>query len=202
MTAQASDQVLYATRRYSLVAASRPKLLFDPAACGRTPVAWSTANYRGFVCLYEIRGVDLLLAELEIGVEKDEAMRIRHGRGSAFLGQVPVVPQNDRDQGWYGPARFVGLSHVVAYSGGLLLATDFIQQLYVHMGYHPVWKYREVSELIFEAGRLLRSQNRSEQVAGLRERRLKEPLVPPSAACEATLEQWIGSCFEQPYERL
>lgn len=42
----------------------------------------------------------------------------------------------------------------VPLSGGLLLGEGFIQELYVHMGFHPAWKYLHVIELIFEGGQL------------------------------------------------
>ena len=49
---------------------------------------------------------------------------------------------------------YKGLRHPVPFTGGLLLTRDFIEELYVHMGFHPAWKYREVHELIFRAGEL------------------------------------------------
>jgi hypothetical protein len=50
--------------------------------------------------------------------------------------------------------HYEGLAYHLEYSGGLLLADGFLQDLYVPMAFHPAWKHETVLELIFEAGGL------------------------------------------------
>ena len=44
-----------------------------------------------------------------------------------------------RDNGSYAifDAVYERIGHEIGYTGGLLLADGFIQELYVHMGFHP-----------------------------------------------------------------
>ncbi len=38
----------------------------------------------------------------------------------------------------------------ISFTGGLPIAADFIQELYVHLGFHPAWKFREVHGIILD----------------------------------------------------
>ena len=65
--------------------------------------------------------------------------------------------------------HYEGLNCHLEYSGGVLLAQGFIWTLYVHMGFHPAWKYENVIELIFESGILKDEYDRSNEMAEIRE---------------------------------
>ena len=91
------------------------------------------------------------------------------------------------------------MNYKVPYTGGLLLARDFIEELYVHMGFHPVWKYREVHEVIFSNGDLLHGSDRSEEIAGFRDRMVNRPLKPGLGASPLEIKTWIEQCFTQEY---
>src|SRR5262249_17791255 len=96
-------------------------------------------------------------------------------------------------------AVYEGLAHPVQYSGGLLLAADFIEEWYVHMGFHPAWKYREVHELVFRDGDLVQEADRSEQIAESRQELRDRPLEPVRGARRADIKRWIERCFSQEY---
>src|SRR5262249_28106356 len=127
--------------------------LFDPAEHGMKPVGISTACWRGFVCAYRVEDQALILDNLSV-----------HLAGSApdLFGIRP----NQFEAG----VNYEDLSHKVPYTGGLLIAREFIKELYVHMGFHPAWKYREVHELVFENGTLIQQADRSDEMAELRHR--------------------------------
>lgn len=78
---------------------------------------------------------------------------------------------------------------VIPFSSGLLLGDGFIRELYVHMGFHPAWKFERVVELIFEGGQLTRSHDRSEQLAesDARSNPASYPTPTPRPTC------WPGS---------
>jgi hypothetical protein len=92
------------------------------------------------------------------------------------------------------------LGHRVPFSGGLLLADDFIDELYVHMGFHPAWKYREVHELVFLDGDLVLEADRSEQIAEFRQEIRDRPLEPGSGSEREDIRRWIERCFSQEYQ--
>ncbi len=66
------------------------------------------------------------------------------------------------------------------FTGGLLLADGFIQQLYVHMGFHPAWEFESVVELLIESGNVVAALDRSAAMKELRDRLGAEPLRPTS----------------------
>ena len=94
---------------------------------------------------------------------------------------------------------YEALRHPVAYTGGLLLARDFIKELYVHMGFHPAWKYRNVHELVFRDGELVEQTDRSDQIGELRQEIANWPLEPGKEAKKEQIESWIKKCFSQDY---
>jgi len=79
-----------------------------------------------------------------------------------------VAPAGPREQYDLFAAHYERLNYHLEYSGGLLLADGFISELYVHMGFHPAWKYERVIELVFAAGILRAEYDRSVQVADIR----------------------------------
>jgi hypothetical protein len=197
VTAQISDTLVYLDRPFVLAGVSGEEL-FEPEAHGLKPTGWSTAAYRGFCCRYAVIDDRLLLTELEIGLEREDALKARHGMGPVLFGRsVEAVAT----EGSHGPFVFRRLDHLVQFTGGLLAANDFIRELYVHMGFHPGWKYREVHELLFERGRLTAAHDRSEAAAGIRERMSRRPLQPPTTASDGEIMAWIDQCFTLNYER-
>ncbi len=46
--------------------------------------------------------------------------------------------------------------------------------LYVHMGYHPAWKYEKVHELIFENGLLIEDRDISAKMKEYRDKRVNK----------------------------
>ena len=92
--------------------------------------------------------------------------------GPVINGVVPTGPKKEYD--WFNN-HYTGIDYYLEYSGGLLVTDGFIRDLYVHMGFHPAWKHERVIELIFEKGVLQTEFDRSDQMADIRQRILKEP---------------------------
>lgn len=186
MTAQFSDPVKYRGKSYS-VAGRNGGGLFDPAAHGLKPVGKCSACWRGFVCTYAVDGGHLLLDTLAVCLD---------GPAPPLFG---VSPKPDAGGFRIFDAVYEGLAYRVPYTGGLLLADDFIEELYVHMGFHPAWKYREVHELVFHDGRLVQEADRSPQMAEFRRELGDRPLEPGFEAKRADIARWIEKCFSQEY---
>src|SRR4051794_25893114 len=192
MTAQFSDAVFYRNRPFSL-AGVHGQGLFVPEAHGLEPQSSCSACWRGYIVAYEVVDDRLLLKDLSLFPSSEEMAAACRGEGRPLFGARPGVPEKS------SIVQYDGLHHPLAFTGGLLLADDFIEELYVHMGFHPAWKYREVHELIFDAGRLTRAADRSAEMARLREGMDAKGLRPSPADGDGRMEKWVRKSFTLDY---
>src|SRR5262245_49494675 len=150
MTAQISDKLRYGHKEFSLVGV-RGSGLFSPKEHGMEPHGSSSACWRGYVCRYGVTRDTLLLKALYInlrrtfGLVKPKGKVMDEASPPLLNGVSRTRPDSDDFDSHY---RNVNLP--IPFTGGLLIARDFVRELYVHMGFHPAWKYREVHELLFE----------------------------------------------------
>jgi hypothetical protein len=198
MTAQFPDAVQYQGKEYNLAGIKGDKL-FEPQDYGLNPVGTCTACWRGFVCHYVVNE-DLRLDALFIGLDMSD----RNAADSpALLNGIQPTHSEDFLSKHLGMLEYPNINLVIPFTGGLLLGEDFIKELYVHMGFHPAWKYREVWELLFVEGILIESNNRSlemeqiRQVHGERFQATKSQDTPPSSE---EIKKWIERCFSRDYE--
>jgi hypothetical protein len=147
MTAQIPDTVVYRRQGRYALAGIGGYGLFDPSEHGLRVGMISTACRRGCLCEYTIEDDQLFLTALELGVAEPPAelfgAQVRRGQTAA-----------------YSPLRVRQ-----PFTGGLLLGAGFLEELYVHMGHQPAWKYTTVLELTFDDGRLAVVQDRSDLMA-------------------------------------
>jgi hypothetical protein len=176
MTAQIPDTADYQGTRYALAGVSG-RGLFDPAKHGIAVGVLSTACWRGYLCEYAVEHGELLLTALELGGAKPPA---------ELFGAQAQLGYSAR----YWPIRVRQ-----PFTGGLLFGDGFIRQLYVHMGYHPAWKYETVLELTFDDGRLESVRDRSEAMAA---RRAAQGSLRPTDVRD--LSAWIETTFDHSYE--
>jgi hypothetical protein len=165
MTAQINDAFRYRKREYAVAGISEGEL-FDPSLLDLTPAGTCSACWRGYQAVFALSDSRLVLDALHVnllnpgkGYEREE--------GPIINGVKPGEPRGEHD--WFNN-HYEGLDYHLEYTGGLLLADGFIQKLYVHMGFHPAWKYKRVIELIFDAGILKQEFDQSEQMAEIRKR--------------------------------
>lgn len=192
MTAQISDRFFYREQEFDL-AGVNGEGLFEPELYGLRPVGTCSACWRGYQCTYVVRDNQLVLDHLDVN----------HGTGNENRLELCEPPQlNGRgassnagdDLGWFNHT-FANLTLPIRFSGGLLLARDFIEELYVHMGFHPAWKFKEVHELLFKDGDLTQAFDRSSEMAKLREG------IQGKGECEdhEQITAWIERCFSLKY---
>ncbi|MFW6163890.1 MAG: hypothetical protein ACODAJ_14055 [Planctomycetota bacterium] len=193
MTAQAHDLVTWHGEAYDLCGANGDGL-FDPVAHGLTPAPMCTACWRGYVCHYAVEEGCLILDDLMVTNAKTPAGR-EPVLGPAIRG---VEPEPEGESFFNCVYRGVGLP--VAYSGGMLLGRGFIRELYVHMGFHPAWKFERVVELVFADGRLERHRDLSDRMREVRETLSDDPLGPGADASMAEVRKWIEATFSLYYE--
>ena len=70
----------------------------------------------------------------------------------------------------------------------------------MNMGFQSVWKYREVLELGFDAGRLFHAGDRSLIMEAIREAEKGMALRPGLDATRDEVERWVEECFSRSYE--
>jgi hypothetical protein len=184
MTAQISDSFLFREQRLSLVGVDGGNL-FHPAVYGMQPLPRITSCWRGFVCTYKTLDNKLVLDTLQINL----------GQEGPLIGHLrPVFSTAGTFDNIYHD-----LDLHIDFTGGMLVANGFIQALYVHMGFHPAWKYETVHELVFSRGSLLETKDVSRQMAELRDRMTRQPLQPGTDVSRQELADWISSTFQRIY---
>jgi hypothetical protein len=209
MTAQISDEVTYRGKPHS-IAGINGSGLFDPSRHGIKPVMISTACWRGYHCTYEVAGGFLFLTRVNIGLDEDDRVLAERGEGPKLFGQIPrryiihgqlFDGTGEVKTSWESfDFRYDGLREVVPFTGGLLLADGFIDELYVHMGFHPAWKFREVHELLFERGKVMKEADHSAEMAEFRQMLEDRPLEPTDHEDEPAMMRWVEQCFSLKYK--
>lgn len=191
MTAQFSDSVNYKNEEFA-IAGMRGDGLFSPRNFGLEPQPISTACWRGFVCWYQLQSEILQLQKLWIRIEQP-LEDTRKAIGPTLLGVRPKYVESD------GCLAYENLNYPVAFSGGLLIGRDFISELYVHMGFHPAWKFCHVHELLFEDGVLLVARDLTSEMEHVRAKVSTRSLQPKNAGKE-TMQKWVEKCFSLDYQ--
>ncbi len=87
----------------------------------------------------------------------------------------------------------------VPFSGGLLLGQGFIRTTYVHMGFHPAWKFEKVAELLLEHGEVTSTLDRSAELAALRGRIGSGEEPDPDGPRGGV--KWVERTFSLDYSR-
>jgi hypothetical protein len=118
----------------------------------------TTSCRRGYVWQYGARESRILLTGLNICL-REEAHYPEVGRRKPSFSDDLL-----------GGAAYRHLGIPMGFSGGLLLGRDFIQDLYLRMGFHKPHVYRDVKEVLFSDGRVLEVRYHSGRIRQLRER--------------------------------
>ncbi|GAA0134923.1 hypothetical protein YSY43_17630 [Paenibacillus sp. YSY-4.3] len=155
MTAQISDEIIYQGHSYSLIGIEK-EWPFDPKKHGFKPIMISTACWRGYYSKYAIVGMDLLLSEFTTGLEDDPPV----------WRDIRAKKVDRVGEAW----TYNNVNLELDYSGGIIIARNFIREFYLHMGFHCPHCYEIVCELIFEKGKLVRVKDFNEKVKSIRER--------------------------------
>lgn len=174
MTAQQHDLCDFQGTTYQLVGV-RGYGLFEPREYGLRPGFASTSCERGYVCHYVVAADRLTLTGLSLSTGSPPPM---------LLGVRALTEPR------FGFA-YRRLRCPIEFSGQLLIGTEFISELYIHMGFQPAWKYRSVLELAFDEGRLLSSTDRSDWAAAERMRMGNGDWQPG----REELPEWIARSF-------
>ena len=199
MTAQFPDHCILDNTTYVL-AGIHGTPLFEPTSFDLSPASVISACWHGYTCTYAIISQQIQLKTLEVILgefigERRQRTFVPH-QGPVINGSVPrfTTEPSALFNNFY-----TDLFLDIPFTGGLLLADGFIEELYVHMGFHPAWKYTTVIEIVCEAGTVVDKRDVSQRIAEIRRERLRQPLKPGKIEQEE-LKSWIESTFRRDYE--
>jgi hypothetical protein len=181
MTAQIPDTLEFEQVHWS-IAGVRGAGLFDPTAHGLAPRPRITSCWRGFVCRYLLRQGRLLLDGLLVNPSEPPP---------ELFGVLPTPPERGASFG----AHYANLGHPVDFNGELLAGNNFLQELYVHMGFHPAWKYQNVHHFWFSHGVLTDHRDRSAEAARFRQQVRRKPELGSLSIGESFMlgfDPWAG----------
>jgi len=195
MTAQVDDSLSYLGEQHMLAAFSNGEP-FEPSAAGFRPVSASTACWRGYVCGYAVKDGGLYLDEFWVNNQPGEAPISRRLQPP----DINHVRAGRDEKSYFGEWHYTNVCLPLRYTGGLLVGRGFIRGLYVHMGFHPAWKYETVHELMFEEGRLVEARDASSDMDRLRAQ-LGNELKPGAHATREQIRDWIAGCFSRSYSQ-
>ena len=80
-----------------------------------------------------------------------------------------------------------------------MLGRDFIPELYVHMGFHPAWKYRHVVEVTLDHGRTTSVVDCSEAMGAVRDKLAATARGPGGGATHDEIRAWVERTFSRRY---
>ena len=149
MTAQIEDRFHLRGATYSLIGMTEGNLA-SPEQFGMVPEMIHTACYRGFYATYELTEDALYLRELTLS----------EGDGR-YLPIGSVKPVKNRE-GY--EATYFGLSEVIPFTGKIRLAKDFIEDLYIHMGFQKPTAFKTVLDITLKDGRVVEIKDRSQEI--------------------------------------
>ncbi len=204
MTAQVADQVLFNKLLWEFIGITGGRL-FDPEDWKIKPASTCTACWRGFVCQYAIEENKLVLDSLIVHDTEDGHLPAINGVEPSFHQDILFDFEPESPPAAFsscgakngGPALYRNLHLRLPFSGGVLLARDFIPEMYVHMGFQKPHRFRSVIELCAEDGAIVTQLDHSAQMEKIRQQcgtRTEEEVE-----MHDSVPDWIEYAFSMEY---
>ena len=197
MASQISDKFQFKGVEYAIAGISREPL-FEPSILGLTPTGMCSLCWRGYQGMFSLSDSNVVLKKLHINL-LDRGQDFASLTGPAIDNVSPAGPDSEWD---IFNNHYVGVDYRLDYTGGLLLADEFIDDLSFHIGFDPAWKYKRVLELVFVNGVLQEEFDRSEQISNVRHAMLEthddNDVYRISSVTESL--DFIGKLFDQTYQ--
>ena len=182
MTSQIPDEFRYNGEIYDLVGIDGTGL-YSPSDFGMQPFSTCTACWRGYMMKYDCIDNKLLLVGMEVNSrDAPEVNGVKAIEGTGFFNY-----------------SYVDIGLQTKFNGTILLAKDFIQEMYVHMGFQRPMAYRTVLELEIKGGEIIKVTDLSEDMAYQRSMD-KDRGARPRSPDESDVKDWITDTFSLDYD--
>lgn len=156
MTAQVHDSLQHCGEQHVLLACSDGQP-FYPVDAGYRPFMKSTACWRGYIAQYQVVDGQLQLHDLSL----NHRPRVVPGPRRLEPPSLNGVQAIREDEMFFCGWGFSNANLPLGYTGGVVIGRDFVDDLSTHRGFDPVWEYRRVQELVFDKGRLVETNDAS-----------------------------------------
>ncbi|MHA1244943.1 MAG: hypothetical protein ACTSP7_10275 [Candidatus Heimdallarchaeota archaeon] len=196
MTGQINDKFNYKNDEYYISGVSIG-YLFRPADFGLQPYSTMTACWNGYQVCYNIVDNHLVVETMLINLKDEE--KIINGKKPIKLGKPDFNATGFEANHNFFKLLYKDLNLKIPFSGGLLITKDFIEEMYVHMGFQNPMSYRIVYELTFENGELVKFTDISEVMEKRRNEGKNHDALPRSDEKDA-VGKWIERKFSLEYE--
>ncbi|MFW9876115.1 MAG: hypothetical protein ACFFG0_23680 [Candidatus Thorarchaeota archaeon] len=182
MTAQIPDEFVLNNEKFSLIGLNGQGL-FKPEDFGIIPYFTCTACWRGYVMRYVFTEDELILDGMSVNVDNPPKIN-------------GVEPEKEGNLFKY---YYKNLNLKTKFTGKVLLAKDFIQSMYVHMGFQRPIAFETVVEIDIKSGEIISLRDLSKKVEELRDRNPNKGAQPSSNSHKDT-EKWVKDKFSLDYE--
>jgi len=187
MTAQIPDQFQYEGEAYYLVGLEGGTL-YKPLDFGISTQMASTACWRGYQMFYDCRDGVLIL----------DHMYARTDDKIVVNGVTPTESGNGDQMGFFN-TFYENLVLKTKYTGSILIAKDFISEMYVHMGFQSPDSFKTVLEIHVKEGNIIEVRDLSGK---MEERRKLGRITPnrPGTLEEPDISDWVKDRFSLDYD--
>ena len=195
MTAQSANIVVFKEQEFSLIGFTNEGLA-KPQDYGINPIMSSTACWRGYITKYEISDDSkFTLKEVLVKTNNEDEPKLINGIS-------PESPNSKFMKRMFNNI-YLNINLQIDYSGFVLVGNDFIRQLYVHMGFHPAWKYRNVFELEIDRGKVISIRNFGKEMENYRSLIIEEneKKINSTSPRKDEIEKWVKQTFDQKYQK-
>jgi len=189
MTGQITDQCKYEGEIYELVGIDGESL-YAAEDFGITTQMASTACWRGYQTFYDCVNGELIL----------DSLQVRTKNKITINGVAPKETVDEDGKAW-GFFNYVyeNLSLKTKFTGSILMAKDFIREMYVHMGFQSPESFKKVIEIKVKDGDIIKVTDISTRMEERRKQGREKPGRPPTID-DDDIENWIKDRFSQDYK--
>jgi len=189
MTGQITDQFKYEGEIYELVGIDGDSL-YAAEDFGITTQMASTACWRGYQTFYDCVNGELIL----------DSLQVRTKNKVTINGVAPKETVDEDGDAWaFFNLIYENLALKTQFTGSILLARDFIREMYVHMGFQSPESFKKVIEIEVKDGDIIKVTDISDRMEERRKQGLAKSSRPPSIE-DDDIENWIKDRFSQDYK--
>ena len=156
MSGQIDDTISWENSDFSIIK-TKNNLPFNPSEHGITPSDISSDCVRGFWCNFSIAGNELFIENLYI--------HSKNNHYPAICGTLPLTKNETFDDDY---RTYSNLHLKLDYTDRVLVGKDFLPEHYIHTWTQKPWAYKNIFELVFTNGQLVKAIDHSKIVTDIR----------------------------------